>query len=130
MSYVENDWILRLARQIAHAIARIAGFRDAGRIEEARDAVAAAVGELLGSRRGLAESLDAASVVAMLGGPTAAAYARLLAVEVELLMSSGFTERATVGRTRALSLFVEAERAGHRLDDEERAERERLTTLE
>jgi hypothetical protein len=77
-----EDYVLRQVRAVAAMLARIAGLRLDGAIEEARLELERAYSLLLGSRADLIRQIDAKTAATLLGSPeTIHAYAQLLREE-------------------------------------------------
>jgi hypothetical protein len=101
----ENDYVLRLVKQLGAALARVLGLKKAGRLEEAQQAIDEAWSELLGLPPGLLGSLDEHTLRGMLKHRDAcAAAADLLDAEADLLAARGDPAAATTRRTLAASL--------------------------
>lgn len=64
-----NDYLLRQTRAIAAMLARIAGLRVAGEMEEARTELDQAYGALLGPQTDLVRRLDPSTAAAILASP-------------------------------------------------------------
>ena len=97
-----NDYLLRQTRALAAMLARIAGLRVAGEVEEARDELEQAYGALLGPQTDLVRRLDPSTAAAMISSP-----------DRMLLMARLLEEERTQGgdeslHARAVALVGEA----------------------
>ena len=107
MAWREDD-VTRQIRVIAAMIARMAGLRLEGKIEEAHAELEQAYGELLGERNMLVRQLDASTAASLLGSADRIQlFAQLLSEESEQERDSG---RGELLRARAAELRAEAER--------------------
>lgn len=105
MSIQERDFILRMIRQLALAIARIAGLRDSGKHEEALKLVRETQDALLGPLQSMLPRLDAASAVVMIGNSEKLeAHIRLLCEEASVHMAMGDKNKAQAILKRAIAL--------------------------
>ena len=110
---LEDDYLVRAIRKLIEAIARIAGLRKEGALDEAQAAVEDAY-RALGVGRATVGRLDAASVALLLGSrDKLAAMARLVDEESELARALGDT-------TRADRLAVQARALANELADSSR----------
>ena len=76
---LRDDWVMRMVRQLAAALARIAGLRQAGLLDEAAETLDEAFTQL-GVDPRLAGAADAATLLALTSDPARReALARLLA---------------------------------------------------
>ena len=102
MARQTDDYLLRQTRAIAAMLARIAGLRIAGEMEEARTELDQAYGALLGPQTDLVRRLDPPTAAAIVGSPDRMLLmARLL--EEERALSGEETLHA-----RAIALVREA----------------------
>jgi hypothetical protein len=85
---LRKDYIERLTRRLAEAVAKMLGLVEAGLGEEAESLLEAMYAEHLGLPKGLIESLDDASKRQVLAGRSQVAV-RLLKAEAELRMAQG-----------------------------------------
>jgi hypothetical protein len=105
---LKRDYIERLTKRLAEAVAKMLGLVKDGLGEEAEELMAEAYATHLGLPRGLLDSLDEASRRSVLAGrPQIAAH--LLRAEAELRMAQGRRDEARA----ALALAEELETAGH-----------------
>jgi hypothetical protein len=117
MSFRE-DWIMRLIRQFAEALARIAGLRNAGNFREAQDA-ADRLYEELGIPRALTEVVDTPTLAGMLRTPDKIrCAAMLLWEEGHLCKAQGDPLHAHRKYKRAHELFLEARAIDPQPDDD------------
>lgn len=106
---IEQDYILRLAKQIAEAVARMMGLRKGGRPDEALVVAEGAYGDLLGLPAGLIDRIDAATLARILGAPDKCrVVADLLEAEAMVLDTLGDAVRAE--QRRALAAGVRPSR--------------------
>src|ERR1043166_7849443 len=105
----EDDYILRAVKQLAAAIARIAGLNDQAAHEKALAAADQAWGDLLGIPPDLAASIDSATLAGMLREPAKIRLAaRLLHEQARALAAQGDPVRAQLRYRRAMELLLEA----------------------
>lgn len=98
----EQDYILRLARQLAMMVARIVGLGRKGKIDEALAEAEQAYGDLLGLPPGLIDRIDAATLARLLGATEKCrAVADLLEAEAGILDAKG--DQARAARRRELA---------------------------
>jgi len=101
----EQDYILRLARQLAEVVARILGLGRTGQLADALAVAERAYGDLLGLPAGLIDRIDAATLLGLLRSPDEAhALIDLLEAEAVVLEASGDTARAARRRELATGL--------------------------
>jgi hypothetical protein len=101
---LRKDYIERLTRRLAEAVAKMLGLVEAGLGEEAEGLLDAMYAEHLGLPKGLIESLDDASKRQVLAGRAQVAV-RLLKAEAELRMAQG--RAADAHRALALAEALE-----------------------
>ncbi|MBI4512274.1 MAG: hypothetical protein HY698_21755 [Deltaproteobacteria bacterium] len=90
-----EDYLLRFVKQLAAALARVAGLRKSGEHEQALQEIQETWDELLGMPPGLFESMSADALTAILGSPEKArAVASLLHEEAAVLRTLGRSEAA------------------------------------
>jgi hypothetical protein len=102
---LEDDYLVRTIKKLVEAIARIAGLRKEGALDEAQAAVEDAY-RALGVGRATVGRLDPASVALLLGSrDKLAAMVRLVDEESELARALGDTTRADrlAAKARALA---------------------------
>jgi hypothetical protein len=98
----EQDYILRLAKQLAAMLARVLGLRREGATEEALAELDGAYGELFGLPPGLVDVIPAAELARLLSDPQKIAMmAELLAAEASALEAAGRQEAAARRRKLA-----------------------------
>jgi hypothetical protein len=103
-----QDFLLRQVKAAAGMLARVAGLKAGGRIEEARTELERAAEQLLGSRGELLRSVDAATAAMLLDAPDRIrGVAKLF--EAEAAMEAD-AERAASLKARAAELLAEAAR--------------------
>jgi hypothetical protein len=116
MGMVERDYVLRMIQQLVRALARIAGLKRAGQLDEALEDVSATLDDVLGPLRQTLEVIDPQSAARLLSDrDRIEAYAVLVAEEGSILELMGDTERSGHRTRRALALLLEAQRLGHTL---------------
>jgi hypothetical protein len=77
---LRDDYLMRMVRQLAQALARIAGLRNAGLLDQAERELDRALASLGGIDPRLAEQADAATLLSLVQDPARRdALARLLA---------------------------------------------------
>ncbi len=97
---LRDDYVMRMVRQLAAAIARIAGLRNIGRDEEALAEIERVWGELFGLPPGLLDSMSPEALEAFLGAPEKTRLvAELLRHEADLLERRGDSARAARKRS-------------------------------
>src|SRR5689334_16533749 len=103
-----EDWLHRLIRQFAEALARIAGLRKSGDFKQAREA-ADRLYEELGIPRELVDVVDTPTLASMLRRPDKIrAAAMLLWEEGHIVKAMGDPPGALMKYKRAHELFLEA----------------------
>ena len=108
MAMLERDYVLRLIQLLAQAVARIFGLKQAGKLEEALEAVSLTVDEIFGTLRITLDAIDSQTAARLLLDPERLdAYALLTAEEAAILELMGDAARAQSGYIRALSLYLE-----------------------
>ena len=104
-----EDYIIRLIKQLAHFLARIAGKRAAKDYEGAIRECGKAWDELIGHPRELVDVLDTPTLASMLREPEKMrAAAQLLVEEGRSLAGKGDPVNAAVCYRRAWELYLEA----------------------
>lgn len=105
---IREDYLIRLIRQLADAIARIAGFRKRGEYVRAHQEVAKAW-DTLDVPRELVNATDADTLASLLREPgKLRAAAELLAEEAQLTQAQGDPLNAGALRMRAIELLARA----------------------
>jgi adenylate kinase len=79
----EQDYILRLARQLAAVVTRVLGLRDSGAVEEAVVEIERAYGELFGLPTGLVDAMAPDDLLRLLADP------QKIALMAELMETDG-----------------------------------------
>lgn len=112
----EDDFILRSIRQLAAAIAKIAGLNQRGEHERALADADGAWGELLGELpREMADAVDSRTLAGMLRHPDRIRVAsQILEEQARALAGMGDATAAARRARRALELRLEAERLTRR----------------
>jgi hypothetical protein len=106
---LREDYLERMIRQLAQALARILGLRRRGETEAALEELDAAVAAVAGLDPRAVEASDPALLAALLREPDRlAALGRLLAERAGVEDDRGEGERAAATRARALGLLLEA----------------------
>jgi tetratricopeptide (TPR) repeat protein len=116
---IREDFILRLIRQLAEAISRIAGLRRSGRHDEAISEAGAAWDELLGHPRTIVEVVDTPTLASLLREPARMRVAaQLLAEEARAHEAKGNPMHAASCYRYALELVLEARAIDPNDDDD------------
>jgi hypothetical protein len=103
--FEQKDYILRMVKQLAAALARVLGLKQQGRLEEAQQAIDEAWSELLSLPPQLLGRLDAVTLKSMLKHPDAyRAAADLLEAEATIAESRGDPLTAESRRAVAAAL--------------------------
>jgi hypothetical protein len=103
-----EDYLLRQAKEVAAMLARMAGLRSSGELEQARIELEQAYSLLLGSQGELLRQVDSGTAARLLGSrERIAAFAQLL--NEEAAQEADEHRRAHLSR-RAVQLQLEAER--------------------
>lgn len=98
-----DDFLMRQVQAVAAMLARVAGLRVEGSVDEARDVLEQAYGMLLAGQTDLIRRLDAATAAALLGSPERILMlARLFEEEHALTGVEAFHQRAVALRHEAL----------------------------
>lgn len=106
---IRDDYILRLIKQIADFVARIARKREEGRFEDALSEADRAWSELFEVPRGLRDAVDSPTLASLLRDPDRMrAAARLFREEGLIHAASGDPPGAAMKYRRAFELFLEA----------------------
>lgn len=101
----EQDYILRLAKQLANLVARLLRLRDDGRVDEALTECDAAYGELFGLPSGLVDAMEASELAKLLGDTQRCdMMAELLETEARLCTARGHGDDAERKRRKAVAL--------------------------
>ncbi len=104
-----EDYIHRLIRQLADALAKLAGLRKAGDFEAALDGCARTWDDLLDVPRELVDVTDTPTLAGMLREPDKIRVAaKILVEEGHALKGKGDPLTASVRYRKALELFLEA----------------------
>ena len=104
----EEDYLIRQAKAIAAIIARVAGLRVGGELDQARIELEEAYSLLLGSKGALLRRVDSRTAAGLLGArERIEAFAQLLREEAE--QEADEDRRVSLSR-RAAELQAEAER--------------------
>ena len=104
-----EDYIIRLIKQLADFVARIAGYRQAGEFERAQAEIERARDELLGFPPGLVDAIDTETIVSLLRHPAKLrAAARLFWEEGLVLRARRDPLTAAARFRRAFELYLEA----------------------
>lgn len=106
---IREDYIIRLIKQLAAFLARIAGHRKRGEYTQALDEMNRAWTDILDVPRELVDATDPETLAALLREPAKMRLAgRLLAEEALVMTSKGDPLNASVLRARAVELFITA----------------------
>ncbi len=104
-----EDYIIRLVKQLADFVARIAGFRQEGDFERAQAEIERARDELLGFPPGLVDAIDTPTIVSLLRHPDKLRAAARLFWEEGLVLRARRDPLNAAGRfRRAFELYLEA----------------------
>jgi hypothetical protein len=104
-----EDYIFRLIRQLAEALAKITGLRDQREYKRALAATEDAWEGLVGHPRSLVDVVDTPTLARLLGEPSKMRVAaKLLWEEGKTLAASGDPMHATICYRRAVELVLEA----------------------
>ncbi len=102
---LRDDWVMRMVRQLAAALARIAGLRKAGLLDEAARELDAALASLGGVDPRLVDGADPVVLAALVRDPARReALARLIAERAELAAARGDAKGAEALRAKARAL--------------------------
>ena len=105
---IREDYILRMIRQFAEALARLAGLRKEGKYERALDD-AGRLYEDLGVPREVCDVVDTPTLAGLLAHPDKMrALAQVMWEEARVFQASGDPLTAFSRQRRALELFLEA----------------------
>jgi Tfp pilus assembly protein PilN len=105
----QEDYLLRMLRQMGAVLARMLGLKNGGQVHEALQSVDHAEGELLGPLAEVVPRVDSATAAHIVGHPLRiAAWARLLHERADLLRLAGDAAGAALAATRAHELAAEA----------------------
>jgi hypothetical protein len=119
---IESDYILRMIQQLAKAIARIVGLKQAGQLDEALDELRTTADGIFGPIRHTLDAIDARSAAGLLAdGEKIEAYATLTAEEASIRELMDDAPRARSGGQRALALYLEALMLNGTVSDDARA---------
>ncbi|HSD87530.1 MAG TPA: hypothetical protein VLB44_08440 [Kofleriaceae bacterium] len=114
-----EDYLIRLIRQVAQFLARIAGHRDKGEHRQALAETERAWSDVIGHPRELVDVVDTPTLASMLREPEKMrAAARLLFEEGKTRAASGDPVHATICYRRAVELTLEAKAIEPHPDDE------------
>lgn len=102
---LRDDWVMRMVRQLAAALARIAGLRKAALLDEAAEELDAAMASLGGVDPRLVDGADPAVLAALVRDPARReALARLIVERAELAAARGDAKGAEALRAKARAL--------------------------
>ena len=105
MSIQERDYLKKLIEQFAAALARIAGLKNEGKLEDAEDCVHSAAEEAFGALASTLDSLDAKSAAEVLGHrQKLGIYAALTGELADICARDGRQKHARSKYRRALEL--------------------------
>lgn len=114
-----EDFIERMIRQLAEALARIAGRTASGKLDEAIQESDRAWTDLLDVPRDLVDRLDGPTLAQLLADPIKMRIAgELLAAEARVHQAKGNPVHALICNKRAFELFLEARALDPQPDDE------------
>jgi hypothetical protein len=113
-----EDYILRLIKQLAEFVGRIAGYRQAGEFERAQEEIERARDDLLGLPTGLVDVVDTPTLVSLLGHPDKLRAAARLFWEEGLVLKARRDPLSAASRfRRAFELYLEARAVDPSEDD-------------
>jgi hypothetical protein len=113
-----EDYLMRVVRQFAEALRRIAGLRRDGEHARAMDEIERLRGELLAGPRELVDDLDSASLATLLGDPEKIRVAAMLAWEEGRILTAKADPLTAFARYRqAHELLLEARARAPHPDD-------------
>lgn len=105
----QEDYLLRMLRQMGAVLARMLGLKNGGQVHEAMHALDDAEGELLGPLAEVVPRVDSATAAHMVSDPQRiAAWARLLHERADLLRLADDAPGAELAASRARELAAEA----------------------
>lgn len=105
---IEQDYILRLARQLAQVLARVMGFRAKQQHEEIIRQTDSAAGDLLGLPAGAFDRLDAATLAALLKHDDTLIRSVADLLDEEALAHDALGDAATAARRHRLAAQMRA----------------------
>jgi tetratricopeptide (TPR) repeat protein len=106
---IREDYLMRMVKQLAAFVARIAGYRQRGELDRALDEVERARTELLELPPGLVDAIDTPTLAGLLAqAPRIRAAARLFREEGHVHRARGDRFTATLCYRRAFELYLEA----------------------
>lgn len=116
---IREDYIIRLIKQLAGFVARIAGYRKRGDYERAMQEVGSAWSNITEVPRELVDATDSQTLASLLREPQKMrCAAQLLAEEARVMIARGDPLNASVLRARAFELY-EIARAQDPQDDDD-----------
>jgi hypothetical protein len=99
-----RDFVMRMIKQLADALARAMKLRREKKLDEALQALGDVTDQILGVPRPILDSLDPKSAAAMLANPfKVRIYARIVAEEAELAAARGLPADTLRARATALA---------------------------
>jgi hypothetical protein len=115
---IREDFILRLIKQLADFVAKIAGYRQSGDLARAQEEIERARDELLGLPPGLIDAVDTPTLVDLLRHPDKLRAAARLSWEEGLVLSARKDPLTATARfRRATELYLEARAIDPREED-------------
>jgi hypothetical protein len=106
---LREDYVMRMVRQLAQALARIAGLRGASKLDEALAEADAAMAGLGGVDPRLVDSADPSVLVAVIRDPARReAVGRILAERAAIAEARGEAVRAAALREKSAALLASA----------------------
>lgn len=116
---IREDYLVRLIKQLADFLARIAGYRKRGDHAKAMTEVGRAWADVLDVPREIVDATDTATLASLLGTPDKMRVAaQLLAEEARVMTAQGDPLNASVLRARAVELYEIAREREPRDDDD------------
>ena len=102
---IERDFIKRMLRDLARFVARILGYKEAGKLDDAEEELGRAYRGLLGIDRERLAMVDLPSVKLLLGSKQKLdVYAALLREEADILERRGLPDLAARVQKRAIDV--------------------------
>ena len=98
---IKDDFLMRMIRQLAEVIARIAGLAKEGRSHEAERALEEACGSFVGMPKSMIDKLDPETIAKTFGPEKAMVIAALLDAEASLGKSDAASRRERAAAVRS-----------------------------
>jgi len=125
-----RDYVMRLVKQLAGALARVMGLRKAGKLEDALQLLGETQKELLGDADGMVAHVDAQTAARLLvHKDNVLIYAELLATRGDVFTEMHDEKSALRNHLRALEMSLEAQAMGKGSEEKTRELIQRLQPL-